>query len=206
MGWSHLFFVVNVNGKAVFEPSAGLLEPAEVEVLAPEASDPHVPWLVCQVLVSQLAWALSNDAVVEWLGLVELLSVLGSLLVGVSIFFSCPAGAVPEGRVHYVARAIIEQSLPRAVEIGLVSHVLLEFYSLLHRELLGRITASEYRFGLSFGVHETGSEGRLVRLVLRVIMGVGLRHSLRPVSPRGGIKGVIRRRNPLGIESVRKYL
>lgn len=116
--------------------------------------------------MSQLAWTLFDNTVVEWLGLVELLSVLGSLLIGVRIFFSCPAGAVPEGRVHYVARAIIEQSLSRAIQVRLVSHVLLEFYRFLERELLRRITTSEYGFGLRFWVDETGPEGCLVGLVL----------------------------------------
>ena len=48
-----------------------------------------------QVLVTELARTLSDDPVMERLRLIELLSVLRSILISVSIFFRCPASAIP---------------------------------------------------------------------------------------------------------------
>lgn len=73
-----------------------------------------------------LSWALFTLSLLEWFWLVELLSVLRSGLIGVRVGFSRPAGSVPQGRVHHIARAIILQALARAVQVLFVLHVLVE--------------------------------------------------------------------------------
>ena len=80
---------------------------------------------------------------VEWFWLVELLSVLSSVLIGVGVSLGGPARAVPESRVHDVARAIIEQRLSRSVQIRLILNVLVDLERSLLRELLGRVPRSE---------------------------------------------------------------
>ena len=137
--------------------------------------------------MSDLSWALSDNSIVEWLGLVELLSILSSILVGMSIFFSCPASAIPKRRVHHIPRAIIEQSLSRTIQISFVRHVLLEFYSLFQREFLGRIPTSKHRFGLSLWINKTSAESSLVWLILGVIMRVALRHCFSTISPGSSV-------------------
>ena len=89
--------MINVNGEAVFQSSSSLLESLVVELLSAEASDPHVSGLVSQVLVTHLAWALLDNSIVEWLWLVELFSVLSSILISVRVLFRGPARAIPQG-------------------------------------------------------------------------------------------------------------
>ena len=89
--------MINVNGEAVFQSSSSLLESLVIEVLSAEASDPHVSGLVGQVLVTHLAWALLHNSIVEWLWLVELFSVLSSILISVRVLFRSPARAIPQG-------------------------------------------------------------------------------------------------------------
>lgn len=115
--------------------SAGLLEFLVVELVAAEAGDSHVSGLVCQVLVTQFTRTLSDDSVVEGLRLVELFSVLSSILVSVGVSLGGPACAIPEGRVHHVARAIIEERLSWSIQISLVLNMLVEFDSFFMREL-----------------------------------------------------------------------
>ena len=116
--------------------SAGLLEFLVVKFLSTEASDSHVSWLVSQVLVTQFTRTLSDNSIVEWFWLVELFSVLSSILISVSVSLSGPACAIPESRVHHITGAIIKKSLSRSVDIGLVLNMLMEFNCFLLGELL----------------------------------------------------------------------
>ena len=195
------FAWVDVEREAIFQSSACLLESAVVQLLAAEARDPHVSWLVGQVLVAHLARTLPHDSVVEWFWLVELFSVLSSILVSVRILFGGPACAVPEGRVHHIARAIIEQGLSWSIQVSLVCNMFLELDCLLLGELLGWVAILEHGRWLHFWVDITRSESCFVRWVLRVIMWVRLWHCLGTISPRGGIERLIRLWNPLSIES-----
>ena len=77
--------------------SASLLEFLVVKLIASEAGDSHVSWLVSKILMTQFSWTLSNNSVVEWFRLIELFSILSSVLIGVSVFLSGPAGAIPKG-------------------------------------------------------------------------------------------------------------
>ena len=76
--------------------------------------------------MAKFSWALLNDSIVEWFWLIELFSVLGSILIGVSVWLCGPAGAVPESRVHHISRAIIKKRLPWTIQIGLVLNVLMD--------------------------------------------------------------------------------
>ena len=165
--------MIDVNREAVFQSSSSLFEFAVVEVLSAEAGDPHVSRLVSQVLVSHLARTLLHNSIVEWLRLVELFSVLSSILISVSVLLGGPARAVPDGRVHYIARAIIEECLPWSIQICLVCHVLLELDGFLLRELFGWITVLEHGRWLRLWINITGSESRLIWRILRVIMWMG---------------------------------
>ena len=49
------------------------------------------------------AWALPDVPLMEWFRLIELLSVLSSGLIGVSVGFRGPAGSVPQSGVHDVS-------------------------------------------------------------------------------------------------------
>lgn len=74
--------------------------------------------------MAQLSWALLHNSIVERLGLIELFSVLRSILISMGVSLGRPARAIPECRVHDVARAIIQERLPWAVQVGLVLDVL----------------------------------------------------------------------------------
>ena len=193
--------MININGETVLVSSSSLLKFLVIQLITSETSDPHVSWLISQVLVSQLARTLPNNSVVEWFRLVELFSVLSSILISVSVGLGCPAGAVPKSRVHDVSRAIIEECLSWSVQIRLVSNMLLEPNSLLLREFLGWVTIFEYGRWLDFRVDVACSESRLIGSVLRVIMWVSLRHCLSTISPRGGVECVVGGWNPLSIKS-----
>lgn len=77
---------------------AVLLEGSEVQVLATllegtlsaEAGDSHVGWFVSLLQSLKSASVRLDQSIMEGLGLVELLSVLSSLLVGPHVLFSRP--------------------------------------------------------------------------------------------------------------------
>lgn len=151
--------------------------------------------------MTQFTRTLSHDSIVEWFWLVELFSVLSSILVSMSDSLSGPARAIPEGRVHHVARAIIKERLSRSVQIRLVLNVLVNLNSFLIRELLGRIPVLEDGLRLMLGVDIAGTEGRLIWSVLRMVMRMRLWHRLGTVSSRGGVQCLIGHWNPLSVES-----
>ena len=119
-------YVVDVDREAVLKSSSGFFESLVVELLTAEASDSHITRLVGQVLVAELARALLHNSVVERLWLIELFSVLRSILISVRVPLGRPARAIPQSRVHDVARAIIDQRLAGSIQIGLVLHVLVD--------------------------------------------------------------------------------
>lgn len=100
--------MININGEAIFQSFSVLLKFAVIKVLSTETGNPHISRLVSQVLVTHLTRALLDNPIVERLRLVELFSVLSSILISVGVLFCGPAGAVPKGRVHHIAGAIIE--------------------------------------------------------------------------------------------------
>ena len=136
--------MIEVNGEAVFQSSSSLFESAQIEVLSTESSDSHVSWLIGQVLVTHLTRTLLDNSVVEWLWLVELFSVLSSILICVGVLLSSPTSVIPESRVHHIARAIIEECLPWSIQICLVSHVFMELNGFLHGELFTWIAILEH--------------------------------------------------------------
>ena len=87
--------MVDINGESILHSSSSLLESLIIQLISTKSSDTHVSWLIGQVLVTELARTLSDDPVMERLWLIELLSVLRSILISVSISFRCPAGAIP---------------------------------------------------------------------------------------------------------------
>ena len=91
--------VVDVDGESILASSSSFLESLVVDLIATEASNSHVSWLISQVLVTDFSRALSDDSIVEWFWLIELLSVLSSILIGVSVLLSGPAGTIPESGI-----------------------------------------------------------------------------------------------------------
>lgn len=85
-----------------------------------------------------------DGPVVERLGLVELLAVLGPHLVGMHVFLGVPAGGVPQCRVHYVAGTIVNQGLSGSVEVCFVGHVRNWLKSSFAREFNISISGSEH--------------------------------------------------------------
>lgn len=156
--------------------------------------------------MTQFAWALPSNSMVEWFWLVELLSVLSSVLIGVGVSLGGPARTIPERRVHDVARAIIEQRLSRSVQIRLILNVLVDLDRSLLRELLGRVPCSEDGLRLLFWVNIAGAESRFIWRIFRVIMRMGLRHGLGTVSPGGGVESIVSYWDPLCIESESKTI
>ena len=193
--------VVDINWEAIFVSSSSLFKSLVIQFFSTKTGHSHVTRLVGQVLVAQFAWTLLQNSIVEWLWLIELFSVLRSILIGVSVSLSGPACAVPERRVHDVAGAIINKRLSGSVEIGLVLDVLVDLDCFLLWEFPWRITSAEHRFRLWLRVNITSTESRLIWCVLRMIMRMGLRHCLGTISSWGGIESIIRLWNPLSVES-----
>ena len=81
--------------------------------------------------MSQFTGTLLHNSIVERFGLIELFPILGSVLISVGVFLRGPAGAIPQGRVHHVPRAIIQERLTGPVQIGLVLNVLMNLNSFL---------------------------------------------------------------------------
>ena len=183
------------------EASAVLFEHSVVKLLAAETSDGHIGWFISDSLLRNLAWTLLSVSLVEWLGLIELLPVLRSVLIGVEILLSGPAGAVPKGRVHGVAGAIVEEGLSWAVQVLLILHVLVEFPGSFSRENLIGISVSEHAAGMSLGVNKTSSKGRLIRRVVGMVMRVSKGLSSGAISPGSCVQRIIGLRNEGLIES-----
>ena len=95
--------MVNVDRETILHSSASLLESLVVELFSAETGDSHVSRLISQVLVTQFARTLPDDSIVEWFWLIELFSVLSSILISVCVLLGGPASAVPERRVHHVS-------------------------------------------------------------------------------------------------------
>ena len=112
--------------------------------------------------MTQFTRTLSNDSIVEWFWLIELFSVLSSILVSVSVSLGGPACAIPEGRVHHVTGAILKKRLSWSIQIGLVLNVLVDLNSFLLRELLVGVPILENGLRLLLRVNIACTEGRLV--------------------------------------------
>ena len=201
---SSFFFMVDINGESILHSSSSLLESLIIQLISTKSSDTHVSWLIGQVLVTELARTLSDDPVMERLWLIELLSVLRSILISVSIFFRCPASAIPQRWVHYISRAIIEEGLSWSVQISLVSHMLVEFDCFFLWEFSLRIAVSEDGLRLLLWIDVTSSKGSLIGWILWVIIWMSLRHCFSAISPRSRVERIVCLRNPLGIESSTK--
>lgn len=192
---------IDVNWETILESSSCLFKSLVVKLLAAEAGDPHVSWLVCEVLVSQFTGTLLHNSIVERFGLIELFPILGSVLISVGVFLRGPAGAIPQGRVHHVPRAIIQERLTGPVQIGLVLNVLVNLNSSISWEFLRRVASSENRWGLLLRVNIACTESSLIGFVFWMVMRMSLWHRLGAVSPRGGIQRVISDWNPFLVES-----
>jgi len=118
----------------------------------------------------------------EWLRLVELLSVLCSLLISVHVFLSCPAGWIPEGGVHGITWTIIYESHPWTVQVSFVCYQFISLQVPFMWKLSNRVSSSKHWLWVSFGMAITGSESGLVWLVLGVVVGVSGWHSSGAVS------------------------
>jgi hypothetical protein len=158
--------VVNINGETVLDSSTSLLKFLVIQLVTSESGDTHISRLIRQVLVAQFTRTLPHNSVVEWFWLVELFSVLRSILISVSVLLCGPTGVVPKSGVHNVSRAIVEKCLSWSVQICLICHMLLELNSILLREFLRGVTIFEDRLGLSFWVNVAGPESSLIRHVL----------------------------------------
>lgn len=170
---------------------AVLLEQFEVQFLATESSDAHVFRLVSEVLVGDLARALLGISLVEGLRLIELLAVLSSVLIRVEVTLGGPGSAVPERRIHRVARAVVVESLSRTVQVLLVLNVLVEFASELTAESPVRNSITVDLRGVPLRIDVAGTEGRLVGLVMRVVVRMSEGLSASAITPGGCIQRLV---------------
>ena len=135
--------MIKINGETVLHSSTSLLKFLVIQFFTSESGDTHISRLIRQVLVAQFTRTLPHNSVVEWFWLVELFSVLRSILISVSVFLCGPTGIVPKSGVHNVSRAIVEECLSWSVQICLICDMLLELNSILLREFFRGITIFE---------------------------------------------------------------
>lgn len=173
------------------ESSAILLVHFVVKHAASKACDCHISWFVGDCLLSDLSWTLSGVSLVEGLGLVKLLSVLGSVLVGVEVLLSGPAGSVPKGGIHRVSRAVVVECLSWAVQIGLILDVLVELSGALSRKDKIGISISEHATWMSLRVEETSSESGLVWRIPGMVVGMSERFGSSAISPGGSVQSIV---------------
>lgn len=184
---------------------AVLLEPFIVEAAVSEAGDAHISWLISDRLLGHFTRGLLGVSLVERLGLVVLLSVLSSRLIGVEVLLCGPGSAVPKSRVHRVARHIVIEGLTRTIQVRLILNVLVELSRSLGGEDSAGAAVSEDRRVLLLRVDVARSERRLIWRVSRVVLGVSGRLSARAISPRRRSQSIISRRDELRVEASRRH-
>lgn len=180
------------------ESSAVLLKHLMIQLLASKACDGDICWFISNSLLSDLAWTLFRVSLVERLGLIELLSVLSSILVSVEVLLGGPGSTIPKSRVHGIAGAVVEKSLSWAIKVCLILNVLVEFSSSLSRKDLLRLSASKDAAGMSLWVQKACPESGFVWRILRMVIRMSERLSSGAISPRSCIKRII----SLGNESL----
>ena len=127
----------------------------------------------------------------EWFWLIELLSVLGSRLISVNIFFSCPACAIPQCWVHDVARTIINQRLFLTINICLILNMLMNFYGSFIWEFLIRVSWSINWTWMLLRIDKTRSECCLAWLVMRMVIWMSLWFSSSTISSWSCVQSII---------------
>ena len=177
------------------DSSAIIFESSEVQILAAwgelhgvsVACDSHVHRFVSHLELQQSARALLDRSVMEGLWLVELLSVLSSVLISVEILLRGPTCRVPECWIHHVSRAVVDEGLSLSVEVGLVCDQGLAFQSSLLWELFERVSGSKDLLGEYVWIHEACSKGCFVAFVFGMVSGMSWNLSLSAVSSRSGM-------------------
>lgn len=127
----------------------------------------------------------------EILWLIELLSILGSLLICMDILLSGPASVIPKGWVHNVATAIIDEHLSWAIQIGFICHVRVNIQRLLHGKLFAWVSSSVNLAWMFLWVDITSSESGLVWSIVCMICWMSVGHCSQAISPGGGMKSII---------------
>ena len=127
----------------------------------------------------------------EGLRLIVLLAVLRSVLISVEVAFSGPRGAVPERRIHRVARAVIVEGLSRTIQVLLVLNVLVEFARDFTAEGSVGISIPVDGGRVPLGIDVAGAERRLIWRIMRVVVRMSLGLSAGAIAPRGGIESLI---------------
>jgi hypothetical protein len=90
-----------------------------------------------------------------------LLSILGSLLIGMNITFSGPATAIPQSAVHYVSRTIIFKCLSWSIDVSFILNMLMNIDSFFSTEFSSWYSWSENLTWMAFWVNKWGSESGL---------------------------------------------
>ena len=127
----------------------------------------------------------------EGLGLIELLSILRSVLIRVEILLGGPAGTVPQRRVHRVARAVVEERLSGTIQVLLILHMLVEFPGDVVGEFAAGVAISEHRARMSLGVDVACAERGLIGRVVGMVMRMSERLGSRAISARRSIERLV---------------
>ena len=111
-----------------------LFESLKVKCLSTESSNFHVSWFISQQFFTESSRGFSDLTLVEWFWLIELLSILGSLLIGMNITFSGPATAIPQSAVHNISRTIIFKCLSWSIDVSFIGNVFVNVDSFFSTE------------------------------------------------------------------------
>ena len=110
-----LIMMVNIDWISILISSTSLFESLIIKSRTSISCDSHISWLVSEILMTEFSGTLFHIPLMERLWLIELFSVLSSILISVSILLCCPACAIPKSRVHHISRTIILYWLPWSI-------------------------------------------------------------------------------------------
>lgn len=140
----------------------------------------------------------------EWLGLVELFSILSSLLISMDILFCRPTCAIPQSTIHYITRTIINKWLPWTIDISFIQNMLINFYCLLVRKFLVWNSRPKDLTWMSLWINIRSSEGSFTWNVWCMIIWMCLWHGISTISSRSSIQSIINFWNMNWIEPLNK--
>jgi len=110
-----LIMMVNIDWISILISSTSLFESLIIKFRTSISCDSHISWLVSEILMTEFSGTLFHIPLMERLWLIELFSVLSSILISVSILLCCPACTIPKSRVHHISRTIILYWLPWSI-------------------------------------------------------------------------------------------
>ena len=178
---NHLGSCVDSTGVNV-DTLAVLFESSKVKIISSEAGWLHISWLVGQQFFHHSTGSFSDLSLMEWFWLIKLFPILGSLLISVNVWFSCPAWSIPQCAIHNVSRTIIFKCLSWSVDIGFILNVLVDSKSLFSAEFSSWNSCSENLTWKFLWVYEWRSESSLAWFIRSMVVRMSEWHCVGAVS------------------------